>query len=286
MSRGARGAARITAGAAMTEHSQYALGYREAEQERLQRQAEQLAADSAALFDAVGVAAGQRVIELACGPRGCLDALATRVGPAGAVVGVDLSPDAVALARAFIEAEGLTNVEVHCGDAGATGFDPGSFDLVTARLVLVNIPDPERIVAEAVSLARPGGAVALHEVDWAANICDPACDAWSNLIDVYLQVARTNGNDYFLGRRLARMLRAAGLTGIHVRPIMHEHPIGDPRRELLLQFAENFRPAVLAQQLLPEESYDELIRQAREHLELPGTTVFIGPYIQAFGRKP
>jgi ubiquinone/menaquinone biosynthesis C-methylase UbiE len=270
----------------VTEQSQYALGYREAEQDRLQRQAEQLAADSAALFDAVGASAGQRVLELGCGPRGSLEALAARVGPSGAVVGIDLSPDAVALARSFVEAQGLSNVEVQRGDASSTGLDPGSFDLVTARLVLVNIPSPERIVAEAVSLVRPGGVVALHEVDFAGNICDPPCDAWSNLIDIYLQVARTNGNDYFLGRRLGRILRDAGLIDVQVRAIMHEHPIGDPRRELIVQFAENFRPAVVAQQLLPEDRYDELIERAREHLADPDTTVFIGPYIQAFGRKP
>src|SRR5690349_21128517 len=48
--------------------------------------------------------------------------------------------------------------------ARAVGLADGSFDLVTSRLVLVNIPEPERMVATAVALARPGGVVAFHEL--------------------------------------------------------------------------------------------------------------------------
>ena len=43
-------------------------------------QAEELAADSAALLDRVGLRPGQSAIDLGCGPRGVLDLLAERVG--------------------------------------------------------------------------------------------------------------------------------------------------------------------------------------------------------------
>jgi trans-aconitate methyltransferase len=79
----------------MTESEQYVLGYRRAEQERLQRQAQQLAHESNSLFDRIGVAAGARVVEIGCGPEGCLELLAKRVGPSGTVVGVERSQDAV-----------------------------------------------------------------------------------------------------------------------------------------------------------------------------------------------
>jgi trans-aconitate methyltransferase len=68
-----------------------------AESVRLQRQAEELAADSAALLDRVGRRPGQSAIDLGCGPRGILDLLAGRVGPAGRVVGLD------AAARAHLD---------------------------------------------------------------------------------------------------------------------------------------------------------------------------------------
>ena len=62
----------------MTAAENYALGYREPEQQRLQRQAEELCAESAWLFDQIGIAEGARVLEIGCGPRGCLDLLSSR----------------------------------------------------------------------------------------------------------------------------------------------------------------------------------------------------------------
>src|SRR6185503_505892 len=102
------------------------------------------------------------------GPQGCLDLLSERVGPSGTVVGVERSEEAVALAQRFVAERGLRNVQVLHGDARSSSLPKASFDLVTARLVLVNVPNPEQIVSEAVALVRPGGVVAFHEVDWVA----------------------------------------------------------------------------------------------------------------------
>jgi tRNA A58 N-methylase Trm61 len=66
----------------------YPLGSSRGESARLRRQAEELAADSAALLDRVGLRPGQSAIDLGCGPRGILDLLAGQVGPTGRVVGL------------------------------------------------------------------------------------------------------------------------------------------------------------------------------------------------------
>ena len=65
----------------MTEPDQYFLGYRAAEQERLQRHAEQLEHEARWLFDQIPLSVGAHAVEIGCGPRGCLDLLAERVGP-------------------------------------------------------------------------------------------------------------------------------------------------------------------------------------------------------------
>src|SRR5215218_10153757 len=96
----------------MSESDQYLLGYREAEQNRLERQALELANESAWMFNHVGVSPGMAVAEIGCGPRSCLDMLADLVGPLGTVTGVERSDDAVPRARAFTASRGLTNVEV------------------------------------------------------------------------------------------------------------------------------------------------------------------------------
>ena len=142
---------------------QYFLGHSVVEQRRLQQQAGELAEESALLFDQIGIAKGSRVVEIGCGPQGCLELLSSRVGPAGSVVGIELSDHAVQLAREFLVERGISNVEVRQGDAAATGLPRNEFDLANARLVLVNVPGPERIVSEMVALVRSGGVVALHD---------------------------------------------------------------------------------------------------------------------------
>jgi SAM-dependent methyltransferase len=270
----------------MAEGDRYVLGYRHVEQERLQHQAEQLSDEAARLFDEIGISDGARVLEIGCGPRGCLDLLSTRVGASGRVVGVEISADLAALAEGFVTDRGLRNVEVIAGDARSIGLPAGSFDLVTARLVLVNIPQPEDVVSQAVALARPGGAVAFHEVDWAAFMCDPPSHAWTSALELFNAVNAKNGNDHYLGRRLPRLLRDAGLVGIHVHPIVHVHPPGDPRRNLVVEFVDNFREHILALDLIAEDDLRDLKQTLASHLDNPDTVVFIGPYVQAWGRKP
>ena len=270
----------------MAERDEYFLGYRRAEQERLQKQAEQLGHEAEWLFDQIGIAAGSRVLEIGCGPRGCLDLLAARVGPSGRVIGIERSEDSVNAARAFVAERGLRNVEVHHGDVQSAGLPNASFDLVTARLVLVNVPHPEQIVSEAAALTRPGGSVAFHEIDWAAMVCDPPNQAWNTFFELLVTFMKENGNDLFIGRKVPRLMRDAGLVELRVNAITHVHPPDDERRHLLLDFADNLRERILEQKLITEQAFADLKEGLRRHIENPETLVMHGPYIQAWGRKP
>jgi ubiquinone/menaquinone biosynthesis C-methylase UbiE len=270
---------------AVTGPDQYVLGYRRAEQERLQQQAQQLAHESRWLFDQVGVTAGARVVEIGCGPHGCLELLAERVGPSGSVVGVERSQDAFELAREMTRVRGLANVEVLCRDARSTELPRGSFDFATARLVLVNVPNPEQIVAEAIALVRPGGWVAFHEADWIAHVCDPPSDAWTTLVDLFVTYSEKNGIDPFIGRRLPRLLRDGGLDDVHVNPLIHVYPPGHGRRRILLDFAENLSERLVEQGLIQDRALAELKTALRLHIDSPGTLVVSHLFFQAWGRK-
>ncbi len=270
----------------MTYRDEYFLGDRRTEQERLVQQAEQIGHETAWLFEEIGLAVGERALEIGCGPRGCLDLLAARVGTSGGVVGIERNEDAVDLARKFVAERGLRNVEVHHRDARSSGLPKDSFDLVTARLVLVNVPTPEQIVAEAVALARPGGSVAFHEADWAAMVCDPPSHAWTTLVDLFMNYTKANGIDLFIGRKLPRLLRDAGLVDVHVNPIVHVHPSGNPCRQTLLDFAENVRERILAQNIIAEQDFSNLTEGLKQHLDNPDTLVVHGPFFQVWGRKP
>jgi SAM-dependent methyltransferase len=262
----------------------YFLGYRQAEQDRLERQAQELATDSDWLFDHVGVQAGWRVIEIGCGPQGCLGLLATRVGAMGRVVGVERSIEQVQRARRFVADCHLTNVEVVHADGRETGLDAQSFDLATARLVLVNVPQPQGLVREMVRLVRPGGVVALHEADSTTQRCDPPHPSQIRLLELLNTSAEMDGIDRTIGSKVPRLMREAGLMIIRVQPWVHAYPLGHGRRLLLLDFVENARARLLDQQLIEEAELNELTDLLRRHLEDPETLVLSSVFVQAWGR--
>lgn len=78
------------------------------------------------------------------------------------VVGIDLSPDMLAIARKRIEDDALDHVEgVEEMDAGALTFADGSFDTAVAMFVMTVVPDPDKVLDEIARVVKPGGRVIL-----------------------------------------------------------------------------------------------------------------------------
>ena len=265
---------------------QYLLGHSETEERRLRRQAAELRQESAWLFDRIGLGVGSRAIDLGCGPQGVLDLLSDRVGPTGHVIGIERNLKSVAMAKFFVADRGLKNVEVVQGDATATRLPGASFDLVHARLVLVNVPYVEAVIREMVRLARPGGVVASHEADYVSHFCDPPLPAWDRLFEIFKAYSFANGIDLFVGRRTHRLFREAGLVDIEVNPVIHVYPHGHNRRMIFWHFLQNVRDRVLEQELITESEFSELTAELKEHLDRPDTLVVSHLFFQVWGRKP
>lgn len=264
----------------------YALGSSLGESARLQRQAEELAADSTALLDRVGLRPGQSAIDLGCGPRGIVDLLAERVAPAGRVVGLDADPAHAAMATDFAAGRGLKGVEIITADARNTGLPPGSFDLVHARTLLVNLPEPAEVAAEMTRLARPGGWVASMEPDTEHALCYPPHPAFHRLCDIFTVVFRRNGADPWIGRRVPELFRQAGLDDVAVEATVQSYPPGNTRRTVRLDLVRAMRPQVLEIGLASATELDELDAAARAHITDPHTVVMSGLLFLTWGRKP
>ena len=263
----------------------YALGSDVEERQRLQRQSAELRPLSVSLLDHVGVQAGQSALDLGCGPLGVIDLLSERVGPNGHVVGMDLNPANVALARSFVHDHGLANTTIVEGDARHTGLDDSSFDVVHARTLLINIPDPGVVVTEMKRLVRPGGWVAVMDPDMAVQLYHPHNPAWDRLHEIFMLAFQIDGADPFIGRRLPEILRAAGLTDIGVEARVDLYPLGHSRRTIRVDLVRSMRAKIVAKGIAGEKELDDLDRAARKHLADPFTLVLPGCYFMAWGRK-
>jgi ubiquinone/menaquinone biosynthesis C-methylase UbiE len=107
-----------------------------------------------------------RVLEVGCGTGPVTRLLAGRPGVAAAV-GVDPSP--VFVAKAGELAAGLGNASFEEGDGRTLRFGEGGFDVVVCHTVLCHVPEPERALAEAFRVLRPGGTLAVCDGDYATT---------------------------------------------------------------------------------------------------------------------
>jgi hypothetical protein len=106
------------------------------------------------------------------------------------------------------------------------------------------------------------------------------------LVDLLVTYSTKNGIDPFIGRKLPRLLREAGLVDIRVNPLIHVYPPGHARRNILRDFAENLSERVLAENLVGERDLNDLKIALQRHLDNPQTLVVSHLFLQAWGRKP
>lgn len=264
----------------------YSLGSSEGESSRLQRQADELLAANTVLLDRTSLGDGGTAIDLGCGPRGILELLSDRVGPSGRVVGVDADPAHVAMATDMVATRKLGNVEIVQADARNTGLPSSSFDVVHARAVLINVPEPAEVVQEMVRLAKPGGWVLSFELDVESSICYPAHPAYERLFDMFGPVFTRNGADLRIGRRVAELYRETGLVDLQVEARADVCPHGHSRRTIAVDLIRSMQPHVLELALATETELDELCAAALTHLDNPDTVVMPHISFLVSGRKP
>lgn len=164
--------------------------------------------------EAIGARPGERVLDIGCGPGLLAGELATAVVPGGAVSGIDVSEDMLALARehaARAALESWAPVDFRVGEAGTLPFPDSSFEVVVVTQVYEYVAEIDRALAEARRVLVPGGRLVILDTDWDSLVwhsgdrarMDRVLDAWEDHLA-----------DPRLPRRLPGLLRAAGFGAV------------------------------------------------------------------------
>jgi ubiquinone/menaquinone biosynthesis C-methylase UbiE len=218
-----------------------------------------------ALLDAVGVASGTRLLDVATGPGYVAE---RAVGRGAETTGLDFSDTMLAHARSRIP-----SAEFVHGDATNLPFVDASFDAVTAAFLLLHLGRPELAVSEAARVLRTGGRAAFSVWDV------PARGRW---IGVFFEAftgagahppsAVPTGPNFFRladEREFTRLLEDAGLSEVGVETVafdLHLHK-GDELWDGLIEGSVRVGPMILGQteemQREIRARYDELLEPHR-----------------------
>jgi SAM-dependent methyltransferase len=259
---------------------EYLLADQPSELERLQLQSLVWEPSGRQLLAKVDGGSGGRALDIGCGALGWLRILSEWVGPGGQVVGGDVDESLLGAASSFVEAEGLSNVELVVDDLFESRLEPQSFDLVHARYLIAPLGRGREQVAAHRRLVRPGGSLVLEEWDLGSWHFNPPAPAAERLIRLLAEIFAALGGE--AGRGLPELLHEIGIE----EPELDAHVIalrpGHSYLRLPLQFS-----VALESRLLERVSEDELAslrREAESELAEPGRWGTTFTLIQSWGR--
>ena len=148
------------------------------------------------------------MLEIGCG-TGAVTRFLASLPQVAQALGVDASPVFITRAR---ELAGSPNLSFREGDGRALCNEDQSFDTAIFHTALCHIPKPEKALAEALRVLRPGGSLAIFDGDYAStSVATGSFDPLQCCADA---VVDGLVHDRWLMRGLPAMLRRAGLDEV------------------------------------------------------------------------
>ncbi|GAB4561922.1 MAG: class I SAM-dependent methyltransferase [Anaerolineae bacterium] len=232
-----------------------------------------------ALRHVMDVRPGERWLEIGCGPGILCQLIAEDVGPAGRVVGVDLSAEAARMAReANRQRDEAVNFVAAAGER--LPLCDALFDGVLIARTLLHASDPDGVVREAMRVLRRGGRAVLMDWDFDTVVVDHTARDLTRKI-IHWRTDHRGGNNWS-GRQLYRRLVDAGARDIsvtgYVSVVTEEHT---SLYASLLRAAEGARDAGVISDAECARWIAEIEERVRESRFMASIAYFI-----ASGQRP
>jgi SAM-dependent methyltransferase len=218
------------------------------EEQRLHLLEQMLDPDTIRTLERCGIQPSWRCLELGAGAGSIAHWLASRC-PDGQVVATDLG-------TTFLAALSAPNLRVLRHDVVAEDFPLGSFDLIHARWLLVNLPEREEVLAKVVTWLAPGGWLVTEDVDFFPVDSSPH-PALRRFIGAFEQLlADSHGADFrWARRRLPAALAEVGLVELGMSVSMKHIGDGSPDDAAYRMSMAQLRSGLVGRGLLSEAQY-------------------------------
>ncbi len=155
--------------------------------------------------------AGERALDIGCGPGLTTEALAQAVGASGEVLGIDIAQPMLNIAQR--RCASLSHVRFARCDVRALPLDDAQIDCALASQVYEYVDDIDAALRELARVIRPGGRAVLVDTDWESAV-------WASSDDGRMRRVLETWNEHIphpqLPRTLKRRMEAAGFANVSV----------------------------------------------------------------------
>jgi len=224
--------------------------------------------------------AGQRLLDLGCGPGTITEGLAARTEP-GQAVGLDQDREFV---EAASEKSSRSNLRFQVGDAAALPFEDDSFDVVFAHALLQHVASPGAVLSEVRRVLRPGGVAAVADADLDGFLLHPQTES----LRAAVALDRRTRRNPDVGRRLVALLVDAGISDVELTIVPSVVVGPDQAMRMAEASATRFEAPPFAARAVDEgwatsEQLTDMAAAWRSWGQEPGA-VFVTQWCQALGR--
>ncbi len=157
---------------------------------------------------------GQIILDLGSGAGLDCFFAAKKVGEAGRVIGVDMTPEMIERARSSAQRLNLQNVEFRQGYLEDLPVESNTVDVIISNCVINLSPDKSRVFAEAFRVLKPGGKLAVSDILTDGPLPQPvkqSLSAWAGCVAGAVE-----------SREYIAMMESVGFSDISITPVFFD----------------------------------------------------------------
>jgi ubiquinone/menaquinone biosynthesis C-methylase UbiE len=225
----------------------------------------------ASLADFIGLAAADRLLDVACGSGGFALFVARRLAWA---IGLDIADVQVHMADRRARELGIRNVGFVCGNVERLPVQAERFSVVVSKSAFHHLRDPDAAFAEMYRVCEPGGVICIDDI---TAYDDPAATQLIDRLDTLIDVSH---HRRLSAGEITALFTARGMHGIRSRRHVSERAL----REYQAHAQQTPANAAKLEEVVRETVESGAIRDVLYRRD--GETYFVNPGMTVVGRKP
>ncbi len=166
-----------------------------------------------------GLRDGMSVLEPGSGP-GFITEQLLELLPHSQITALDRDPMLNQRAADYLQGKGEGRLRILEASVMDISLPDNSFDFTIARFLFQHLPDPVGAAKEMWRVLKPGGKLVITDIDDALwGMADPRIEEMTTVLDKYSKAQAARGGNRLIGRRLGRILSAAGFQNFDLEAV-------------------------------------------------------------------